>query len=189
MNITLLGQCPSGNQERKLCECGCGKEVGIYASLAKGLKGKHMRFIVGHSTRLSGVQYIVNEKTECWEWQMSKNRKGYGQIGLKMEKGFRTAIAHRVFYERMVGKIPEGLSLDHLCKNKSCVNPKHLEPVTNAENQRRASKLSVESIYEIRSLMSGKEKKEKIARELAEKYGVCQTMIYKIKHYQAWKNV
>ena len=46
-------------------------------------------------------------------------------------------LAHRVYYERHVGPVPEGLELDHLCRNPGCVNPEHLEPVTHAENIRR----------------------------------------------------
>jgi hypothetical protein len=46
-------------------------------------------------------------------------------------------MAHRVAYEQFVGTVPDGLELDHLCENKACVNPGHLEPVTRSENVRR----------------------------------------------------
>lgn len=52
-----------------------------------------------------------------------------------------TCTAHRWAYEFLVGEIPEGLTLDHLCRNKACVMPDHLEPVTQAENHRRYRKL------------------------------------------------
>jgi hypothetical protein len=74
----------------------------------------------------------------CWEWQGSKDKSGYGVFSMKnssgLHKGFR---AHRVTYEVLIGDIPDGLVIDHLCRNTSCVNPTHLEPVTNAENIRR----------------------------------------------------
>lgn len=72
------------------------------------------------------------EKTEtCWIWRGAIfKRWGYGYI--KVGKKHRRA--HRVAYELCVGTIPEGLSLDHLCRNRLCVNPAHLEPVTHREN-------------------------------------------------------
>lgn len=76
----------------------------------------------------------------CWPWIGAKVSKGYGST-LGPNGKIRTA--HRLVYEYEVGPIPEGLTLDHLCRNKSCVNPAHLEPVTNAENARRASCLAL----------------------------------------------
>jgi len=72
---------------------------------------------------------------ECWLWTGCKARGGYGQIF----NGERMVTAHRVVYEDRVGPIPEGLTLDHLCRVTSCVNPKHLEPVTSWENNRRGT--------------------------------------------------
>jgi len=66
----------------------------------------------------------------CWDWTGSHNPKGYGSFNVN--KGHRPA--HRLAYEIMRGPIPEGLTLDHLCRNRGCVNPAHLEPVTNREN-------------------------------------------------------
>ena len=66
---------------------------------------------------------------ECWEWQAVKT-KGYGI--------FRGNQAHRWAYQQWCGQIPEGLVIDHLCKNPGCVNPDHLEAVTQRENLRRS---------------------------------------------------
>lgn len=73
---------------------------------------------------------------ECWEWTGTLDAYGYGQI-TKGGRGTGLAQAHRVIYEALVGPIPTGLVLDHLCRNRRCVRPLHLEPVTLAENKRR----------------------------------------------------
>lgn len=74
------------------------------------------------------------EKTDtCWLWTAAKNTDGYGRF-----KGIdRLVQAHRFAYEQLIGPIPEGLHLDHLCRVRACVNPAHLEPVTLTENLRR----------------------------------------------------
>lgn len=71
----------------------------------------------------------------CWLWTAKARVRGYGVIGTG--NGKQTRVTHRVAYELVIGPIPEGLQLDHLCRVRHCVNPKHLEPVTQAENLRR----------------------------------------------------
>jgi len=70
---------------------------------------------------------------DCWVWAGAKDRGGYGRFKI----GQRSLIAHRWGWEHMFGPIPEGLALDHLCRNTLCVNPYHLEPVTNRVNSQR----------------------------------------------------
>lgn len=70
----------------------------------------------------------------CWEWKGSK-KNGYGSFW----NGERRIGAHRWAWENLVGPIPVGLEIDHLCRNRSCVNPDHLEPVTHKENVRRGA--------------------------------------------------
>lgn len=71
---------------------------------------------------------------ECWLWVGAlTGGRGYGSFHLDR----RRVKAHRFAYEQMVGPIPDGLTLDHLCRVRRCVNPNHLEPVTNLENIRR----------------------------------------------------
>lgn len=84
---------------------------------------------------------IAPRDSGCWEWTGSSDEKGYGEIrvGSVRDGSSRTVPAHRAVYELVVGPIPDGLHLDHLCNNPPCVNPAHLEPVTQAENNRRAA--------------------------------------------------
>ena len=79
----------------------------------------------------------------CWEWTGCRTRKGYGQFHSHMEQGHRVQIgAHRWAYEHWVDPIPEGLQIDHLCRNRSCVRPDHLEAVTCRENLSRGNGLA-----------------------------------------------
>jgi hypothetical protein len=76
---------------------------------------------------------IPEPNTGCWLWLGRWTRDGYGQISLLN----KTQLTHRVSYFIFVGEIPQGLEIDHKCRNKCCVNPAHLEPVTHVENMRR----------------------------------------------------
>ena len=71
----------------------------------------------------------------CWLWRGRRNRSGYGEMrhGTK-----RHALAHRVVYEVVVGPIPDGLTIDHMCHVRLCVNPSHLRTLTKEENSRGA---------------------------------------------------
>lgn len=83
--------------------------------------------------RLMDKVQIGQSPTACWLWTGSL-RAGYGQIRVRTETGWTVAAAHRVSYELARGPIPDGLDLDHLCRNTVCVNPRHLEPVTRQTN-------------------------------------------------------
>lgn len=80
-----------------------------------------------------------SERGGCWEWTRAR-WNGYG----KTDVTGRTRRVYQVTWEAIIGPVPDGLELDHLCRNRACANPDHLEPVTHAENMGRAANLERE---------------------------------------------
>lgn len=105
------------------CACGCGLVL---------KKGK--TYFHGHN-RKKLVEYAVDPDTRCWNWLLAIKPNGYGSSSGQP--------AHRVYYQRFIGEIPNGLQIDHLCHNRRCVNPSHLEAVLPIVNARRKRTLRV----------------------------------------------
>lgn len=92
-----------------------------------------MKHVEKSDIKCNTIKGLSEEEEYCLVWTGAKSWSGYGQFRY-MNK---TVKAHRYSYELFVGKIPDGLVIDHLCNNRWCVNPKHLEPVSQKENIRR----------------------------------------------------
>lgn len=103
----------------------------------------HRRFLREQNAYETLAQFLFAriefaEKNDCWIWKAGFKPGGYGTVNF-LGKGYQ---AHRAVYECLVGKIADGLVLDHLCANKACVNPYHLKPSSQSENLlRRPSKM------------------------------------------------
>ena len=79
------------------------------------------------------LEFRSDRTGDCWLWTGGLSSTGYGQLKING----RQTKAHRAAYEELVGPVPEGLDLDHLCRVRRCINPAHLEPVTRRENTLR----------------------------------------------------
>lgn len=170
----------------KLCECGCG---GALSPATRNTprygikKGEYRRFLRGHQIQRKNIDqmYVVDANTGCWNW-IGHRDSGYGRIGSKL--------AYRLTYERAKGTVPNGLRLDHLCRNRACVNPEHLEPVTHAENCRRGAncRLTLEDVRKIRSAAARGGPRGYKTR-LARQFGVGPTLIHKVIAGTIWRDV
>lgn len=121
----------------------CSVEDCDAVAAVRGMCDKHYRRFLRKGTADRSPawrfrnKYEVDPATGCWNWT-DNARSGYGFLLVDRRK----VMAHRFSYELHIGAIPEGMQLDHLCRNKLCVNPEHLEPVTQHENILRSDNLA-----------------------------------------------
>lgn len=129
---------------------------------------------------MSKEPYLVDEKTGCWVWQRAKNHRGYGLC----YDGEKMLAAHRHFYMIHKGHIPDGMQLDHLCRNRACVNPDHLEVVTGKENNHRgnSTKLDDEMVAEMRFAKAIGASNP----ELAARFGITRDHVSRVCNGHRW---
>lgn len=90
-------------------------------------------FVLADLPARIAAKIVVDPDTSCWLWIAVRQPDGYG----KAKWSGRMVSVHRLSYQLLVGAIPDGLEIDHLCRVRNCVNPVHMEPVTHGENVRR----------------------------------------------------
>ena len=139
----------------------------------------------------------VDKSGDCWEWQGSKRKDGYGRFRISAQ----VHQAHRVVYELTYGSIPDGLLVRHTCDNPSCCNPEHLITGTDLDNSndkvargrdryvhgeaQHKSKFTIEDVVAIRSAHA----QGFSDQVLAQRYGVTRTAIYHITRRKNWKHI
>lgn len=110
---------------------------------------------------LEAVQSYLWAKVDmteyCWNWTGGKDRKGYGRFHVRAQE----IMAHRASYLLEVGPIPDGMLLDHSCRNKSCVRPTHLRPATSKQNGENLDGVSTNNTSGYRGVFFDKRKKAK----------------------------
>lgn len=171
-----------------LCQCGCGEKTRLAPctkSRCGWVKGQPLKYILGHNHALK-VRHVEEDcgyKTPCWVYQGTKVSKGYGWVRV----GGDNRYAHVLEWEKVNGPVPDGLELDHLCRNPPCCNPAHLEAVTHAENMRRSPRciLDAEKVAEIRRLLAT----GMIQRVIADHVGVTRGVVRDVKTGKSWVGV
>lgn len=163
--------------KKGFCKCGCGQKTSM-------VRGFYRDYVTGHNRRRHTLNSYCADKHGCWIWKGGFWKSGYGRYG----KDRKTTFAHRAVYVALGGFIPTGMQLDHLCRNKACVNPDHLEVVSPAENTRRSrtAKLWKVEVKAIRLLVKDGMMTQ---RKIAEKFGVSAQTICDIVNGRIWRDV
>jgi hypothetical protein len=174
-----------------LCECGCGQKTIVSPrtrSSKRWIAGVPRRFIHGHNPIIPFPRRLINfwENTiyefngewDCIVWNGQITCNGYGAyIPILSSKS-----VHQIAYKLTFGDIPEGLELDHLCRNRACVNPYHLEPVTKTVNVRRGAKCVINmDIARQMRVMPGP------ARLIAAHFGVSMGTVDAVRSGRTWR--
>lgn len=128
---------------------------------------------------MPALPFVIEDRgyrTPCWIWRGWKIN-GYGRAFVRGHK----VVAHKAVYEEVVGPVPEGHVLDHLCEQPACVNPEHVEPVTHTENCRRgrATKLTFAQAQEVKRSIGS-------AREVGERFGISGVTVQAIRSGRLW---
>lgn len=174
------------------CRCGCGNKTSIATRnrYVRGqVKGQPVPFIHGHQSTIPLFQRVADfwKRTklipefgwpDCIEWAGSLMWNGYGVNTVSI---FGNRSAHRIAYTLTFGLIPKGLEPDHLCRNRRCINPYHLELVTRKINSRRGAMAKLTETLAAEILASSEP-----TRILMKKYNVSRSTIKGVRSGRTW---
>lgn len=191
---------PSG-----ICMCGCGQPAPIATKTSTywgKMKGHPQKYIKGHGNGTIPIPWSeemwdvcdMGYETSCWFWLRVKDPLGYGRISQAISLS-GSCLAHVESYYRAIGPVPISMELDHLCRNPSCINPDHLEPVPHRINIQRGktAKLTQAIADEIRQVYAEageSPRSRKVGKltyaQLAERYNVEKRTIFEIINHRRW---
>lgn len=167
------------------CRCGCGSLAPVpkHSDISKGwVGGVPLPYRNGHTQRKL-KRYDIDPATGCWNWLVMLNPAGYASTRING----KTQRVHKLLYEIINGPVPKGLELDHTCRNRRCINPDHLEPVTHAVNMQRGkiTKLTEDQVRRIRLLSANGYSQYKVAAMI----GISRSAVAGILMGRRWRNV
>lgn len=163
---------PTPRGRAPLCACGCGDRTSTVRT----------EYIRGHRPRIDPRVRFWSKidkrgPEECWEWTAALMGNGYALFRVSDHEP--KIMAHRYAYQDVVGPIPDGLTIDHLCKNRACCNPAHMEVVTRGENAIRGggtkAAVAVRKAKADRACPSGHPRTPEHARKGPDGYWRCRT--------------
>lgn len=142
--------------------------------------------------KIALMEIDIDKSGDCWEWTGRKNKSGYGLTAVRGG----SEIAHRAYWQLVVGEVPDGMYLLHSCDNKCCVNPAHLRVGTHAENMAEAKERKrmrpmrgidngrAKITYEIADAIRADVSSSNVS--LGKKYGVSDVVISNVRLGRSW---